>query len=99
MEIGEGVAGFEKICRLTLTCMQDNEVGEGGAVALARALEHNFSITTLGLEVRGGEGRREGTCEKTLLCDIVVCRSLASRETRLVPLCPYPPSLARWSGI
>ena len=36
--------------------VQDNGIGEGGAVALARALELNVSVTVLNLRVCGGEG-------------------------------------------
>ena len=46
---------------LKLTCMQNNDIGEGGAVALARALEYNSSITTLCLEVCGRRKKRKGT--------------------------------------
>ena len=38
--------------------MQATKLGEGGAVALARALRHNTSITTLTLRVCGGRRRR-----------------------------------------
>ena len=41
-----------------LTDIKDNAIGEGGAVALARALELNNSITTLDLQVCGE--RRKG---------------------------------------
>ena len=42
---------------LILTCVQSNWMGEGGGLALAKALEHNNSITTLDLRVRGGTER------------------------------------------
>ena len=40
--------------------MQDTAMGEEGAVALARALEHNSVVTTLELGVCGAEGEEKG---------------------------------------
>ena len=55
---------------LILTCMQHKEIGEEGAVALARAVELNSSITTLDVGVCGGEegGRKEGRCSRRYCC-------------------------------
>ena len=49
-----------------LTPLQDNPIGEEGVVSLARALEGNNSITTLGLAVwrRRGRRREEGRRER-----------------------------------
>ena len=38
---------------------QNTEIGEGGARELALALELNTAITSVDLNVRGGEGRGE----------------------------------------
>ena len=61
---------MRSFCCLILACIQRNSMG-GGAVALARALEHNSSITTLQLGVRGwkerGKDRKGGV--KMLLLD------------------------------
>ena len=43
---------------LILTYVQANRIGEGGSMALARALEHNSSINTLDLGVCDGRKRR-----------------------------------------
>ena len=47
--------------------MQDNLIGEEGAVALARALEHNSSITTLEVGVCEGRSRRRKWEKRTLV--------------------------------
>ena len=44
-----------------LTYMQYNAMGKGAGVELARALEHNSSLTALGLRVC--EGEKEGVYE------------------------------------
>ena len=70
--------GDAEYCLFGLINMQDNGTGEEGAVALARALELNTSITTLDLQVCGerpGRRRREGIrdrlCCLTLSCNVV----------------------------
>ena len=53
-----------------LTCMKYSAIGVGGAVALARALDHNSSIAVLDLRVRRGRrGARENRCAKILVFD------------------------------
>ena len=57
VEGGEEEGGETRgYCSMILTCMQGNEIGLEGAVALARALEHSSSITSLGLKVCMGGG-------------------------------------------
>ena len=41
---------FDRVATL-LTCLQSNRIGDGGVVALARALEHNRSITVVNIRV------------------------------------------------
>ena len=54
VEVGGREQGGEMFkCWLILTCIESNLIGEGGVVALARALEHNSSITTFDVGVCG----------------------------------------------